>query len=163
VIPAGYSEARPPAPSAESAGAPPASPQSWWTFLIVAFGFGFSLLRGTGVGAERTQTGAGRSYGLRLYQLPLDEGQFVPSSRGRLGDEGLRAAGTLHRRLRRTIRQNQDLELARFNTVAIPFYATVDPDEKVHATFPGLTKNPQEYFAFLRKSAKPDEAAEVIR
>lgn len=60
-------------------------------------------------------------------------------------------------------RQNQDLELSRFNTVAIPFYPTLDPDEKVLATVPGLTKNPREYFAFLRKSAKPDEAAEVIR
>jgi thiol:disulfide interchange protein len=60
-------------------------------------------------------------------------------------------------------RQNQDLELSRFNTVAIPSYATLDPDEKVLATVPGLTKNPREYFAFLRKSAKPDEAAEVIR
>ena len=56
-------------------------------------------------------------------------------------------------------RQNQDLEVSRFNTVAIPFYATLDPDEKVLATFLGLTKNPQEYFAFLRRSAKPDEAA----
>jgi thiol:disulfide interchange protein DsbD len=60
-------------------------------------------------------------------------------------------------------RQNQDREFSRFNTVAIPYYATLDPDEKVLTTFPGLTRNPQEYFAFLRKSAKPDEAAEVIR
>ena len=33
---------------------------------------------------------------------------------------------------------NQKLELAKFNTVAEPFYAILDPDEKVIATFPGL-------------------------
>ena len=32
---------------------------------------------------------------------------------------------------------NQKLQLAKFNTVAIPFYAILDPDEKVVATFPG--------------------------
>jgi thiol:disulfide interchange protein DsbD len=50
-------------------------------------------------------------------------------------------------------RQNQTLELSKFNTVAIPFYATLDPDENVVATFPGLTKAPKEYLAFLRSSA----------
>jgi thiol:disulfide interchange protein DsbD len=40
-------------------------------------------------------------------------------------------------------RQNQDREFSRFNTVAIPYYATLDPDEKVLTTFPGLTRNPQ--------------------
>jgi len=52
-------------------------------------------------------------------------------------------------------RQNQTLELSKFNTVAIPFYATLDPDENVVATFPGLTKAPKEYLAFLRSSATP--------
>ena len=55
-------------------------------------------------------------------------------------------------------KQNQDLELARFNTVAIPFYAIIDPDEKVVATFPGLTKDPREYLAFLQKGARPASA-----
>jgi thiol:disulfide interchange protein DsbD len=47
--------------------------------------------------------------------------------------------------------ENQKLQLARFNTVAIPYYAILDPDEKVIATFPGLTKDPAEYLAFLGK------------
>ncbi len=37
---------------------------------------------------------------------------------------------------------NQKLQLAKFNTVAIPFYAIVDPDEKVLATFPGSPEIP---------------------
>src|SRR5215472_1287263 len=44
---------------------------------------------------------------------------------------------------------NQKLQLDRFKTVAIPYYAILDPDEKVIATFPGLTKNPSEFLAFL--------------
>jgi len=45
--------------------------------------------------------------------------------------------------------ENQKLQESKFQTVAIPFYAILDPDEKVIATFPGLTKNPGEYLAFL--------------
>jgi thiol:disulfide interchange protein DsbD len=36
---------------------------------------------------------------------------------------------------------NQQLQLKMFNTVAEPYYAILDPDEKVIATFPGLTKD----------------------
>lgn len=46
--------------------------------------------------------------------------------------------------------QNQQMEEKRFGTVAIPFYAIVDPDEKVIATFPGLTRNAQEFAGFLK-------------
>ena len=56
--------------------------------------------------------------------------------------EELRAGGTLHRRHRRGSEENQKLQSRKFKTVAIPFYAILDPDEKVIATFPGLTKNP---------------------
>jgi thiol:disulfide interchange protein DsbD len=38
----------------------------------------------------------------------------------------------------------------KFNTVAIPFYAIVDPDGKPVATFAGLTRNPAEFLAFLQ-------------
>ena len=48
---------------------------------------------------------------------------------------------------------NQKLQLAKFNTVAIPFYAILDPDEKVLATFPGSTSNAAEFLAFLNKPA----------
>jgi thiol:disulfide interchange protein len=46
--------------------------------------------------------------------------------------------------------QNQQLEAKRFGTVAIPFYAIVDPDERTIATFPGLTRNASEFVKFLR-------------
>jgi thiol:disulfide interchange protein len=55
--------------------------------------------------------------------------------------------------------ENQKLELAKFNTVAEPFYAILDPDEKVIATFPGLTKDPVEFLAFLQKGAGAPPAA----
>ena len=47
--------------------------------------------------------------------------------------------------------ENQALQQSRFATVAIPYYAIVDPDGNVVASFPGLTKDPQEFLAFLRK------------
>jgi thiol:disulfide interchange protein len=56
---------------------------------------------------------------------------------------------------------NQKLQLSKFNTVAIPYYAIVDPDDKVVATFPGLTKDSAEYLAFLQKSPAPAPAASV--
>jgi len=54
---------------------------------------------------------------------------------------------------------NQKLQLAKFNTVAIPFYAILDPDEKVVATFAGLTKDPAEFLAFLKKAPAGAPAA----
>ena len=45
---------------------------------------------------------------------------------------------------------NQKLEESKFRTVAIPFYAILDADERVIATFPGLTRNPEEFIAFLK-------------
>ncbi len=53
---------------------------------------------------------------------------------------------------------NQKLELAKFSTVAEPYYAILDPDEKVLATFPGLTRNAQEFLAFLAKGTVPSAA-----
>ncbi|MCS7023633.1 MAG: thioredoxin family protein [Bryobacteraceae bacterium] len=49
-----------------------------------------------------------------------------------------------------TSAKNQDLQNQKFATVAIPFYALLDADEKVIATFPRLTKDPAEFVAFLR-------------
>jgi thiol:disulfide interchange protein DsbD len=48
---------------------------------------------------------------------------------------------------------NQKVELSKFNTVSIPYYAILDPDEKVLATFPGSTGDSAEYLAFLNKPA----------
>jgi thiol:disulfide interchange protein len=41
-----------------------------------------------------------------------------------------------------------------FQTVALPFYAVFEADGKPLATFPGLTRNTQEFVDFLRKSQK---------
>ena len=46
--------------------------------------------------------------------------------------------------------QNQQLEEKKFGTVAIPYYAILDPDERVIATFPGLTRNASEFANFLK-------------
>jgi thiol:disulfide interchange protein DsbD len=46
--------------------------------------------------------------------------------------------------------RNQQLLASKFSTAAIPYYAIVDPNEKVIATFPGLTRDPQEFLAFLQ-------------
>ena len=46
--------------------------------------------------------------------------------------------------------ENQKLQEQKFSTVAIPYYAILDPNENVIATFPGLTKNTGEFLAFLK-------------
>jgi thiol:disulfide interchange protein len=47
---------------------------------------------------------------------------------------------------------NQKLLSEKFATVAIPFYAIVDADGKVIASFAGLTRDPAEFLKFLRAS-----------
>jgi thiol:disulfide interchange protein DsbD len=39
-----------------------------------------------------------------------------------------------------------------FGTVALPLYAVMTPDGKVRATFSGLSRNPAEFIAFLRRA-----------
>ncbi len=46
--------------------------------------------------------------------------------------------------------ENQKLEDEKFQTVAIPYYAVLDPDGKVLATLPGRSTNPQEVLAFVK-------------
>ena len=46
---------------------------------------------------------------------------------------------------------NGKLELAKFQTAAEPFYAIMDPDEKVIATSAGATRDSQAFLAFLKK------------
>jgi thiol:disulfide interchange protein DsbD len=45
---------------------------------------------------------------------------------------------------------NQKLQEAKFQTVAIPYYTIFDADQRVVATFAGLTRNSSDYLAFLR-------------
>ena len=54
--------------------------------------------------------------------------------------------------------KNQKLEDTRFGTASIPFYAILDP-EQVIATFPQLTRNPQEFLAFLESKPGVKTAA----
>jgi thiol:disulfide interchange protein DsbD len=46
--------------------------------------------------------------------------------------------------------KNQKLQESKFATIAIPFYAIVDPDEKVIATWGGIQRDPAQYLAFLK-------------
>ena len=48
-------------------------------------------------------------------------------------------------------RANQEMQNSKFSTIAIPYYAIVGADEKVLASFPGLTRDPKEFLAFLAK------------
>ena len=48
---------------------------------------------------------------------------------------------------------NQRRQQTLFNTVAIPFYAIFDADQKPLASFPGLTKDPDEFARFLKSGS----------
>jgi len=48
--------------------------------------------------------------------------------------------------------RQQQMEQDMFGTVALPFYAVVDGDGKIIASFPGLTRNVPEFVDFLKKS-----------
>jgi thiol:disulfide interchange protein len=47
--------------------------------------------------------------------------------------------------------QNQQLEQSKFQTIAIPYYAILDADGNVIATYPSLTRDAGVYLAFLQK------------
>lgn len=49
--------------------------------------------------------------------------------------------------------ENQKLQDTKFQTVAIPYYALMDGDEKVVATFPGSTRDANEFLNFLKTRA----------
>ena len=51
-------------------------------------------------------------------------------------------------------RKNQDLQEKKFSTVAIPYYALIDGNENVVASFPGLTRKPAEFLAFLAQGTQ---------
>jgi thiol:disulfide interchange protein DsbD len=46
--------------------------------------------------------------------------------------------------------KNQKLEDQKFGTVSIPFYAIMDAEQNVIATFPQLTRNTKEFLSFLQ-------------
>jgi thiol:disulfide interchange protein DsbD len=55
--------------------------------------------------------------------------------------------------------RNQELQNSRFSTIAIPYYVLMDSDEKVVATFPSLTKKPEEFLAFLKSGEQAEAKA----
>jgi thiol:disulfide interchange protein len=55
--------------------------------------------------------------------------------------------------------KNQKLEDRKFSTVSIPFYAILDTNQNTIATFPQLTRNPQEFLSFLKTRAASSERA----
>ena len=50
--------------------------------------------------------------------------------------------------------RQQQMEQDMFGTVALPFYAVVDGDGNIISTFPGLTRNANEFVDFLQKAQK---------
>ncbi len=50
--------------------------------------------------------------------------------------------------------RQQQFQEQTFQTVALPFYAVIEPDGKTVSTFPGLTRNVQEFVDFLQKAGK---------
>jgi Thiol:disulfide interchange protein len=50
--------------------------------------------------------------------------------------------------------RQQQYQEKTFQTVALPFYAVIEPDGQTVATFPGLTRNVQEFVEFLQKAQK---------
>jgi thiol:disulfide interchange protein len=48
--------------------------------------------------------------------------------------------------------QQQAQQQEQFGTVALPLYAVVDGDGNTIATFPGMTRKPEEFLAFLEKA-----------
>ena len=50
--------------------------------------------------------------------------------------------------------RNQELQEQKFSTIAIPYYAILDAEENVIATYAGLTRDPNEFLAFLQTRSR---------
>ncbi len=50
--------------------------------------------------------------------------------------------------------RQQEYQQDTFQTVALPFYAVLNPDGTPIAIFPGLTRDPEEFIDFLRKASE---------
>ena len=46
-------------------------------------------------------------------------------------------------------KENQQYEIDRFGTAALPYYVLLSPDDEIIATFPGLTRDAQKFVDFL--------------
>lgn len=54
--------------------------------------------------------------------------------------------------------ENMRLEQERFGTIALPFYVVLSPSDEVVATFPGLTRNPEEFIDFLDRGLEANRS-----
>jgi thiol:disulfide interchange protein len=59
--------------------------------------------------------------------------------------------------------KNQKLEDQKFGTASIPFYALMDPDQNVIATFPQLTRNSHEFLSFLQTKPASKSQSAMLR
>ncbi len=57
--------------------------------------------------------------------------------------------------------ENQQLEEKTFKTTQIPYYAILDPDQRVIATFPTLTRNVGEFVNFLKSGTATKVASKL--
>ena len=57
--------------------------------------------------------------------------------------------------------ENAKMEEQRYQTVSLPYYVILDPDEHVIAKFDGLTRNAQEFANFLKSATSSKIAAQV--
>jgi len=48
-------------------------------------------------------------------------------------------------------RENQQYEIDRFGTAALPFYVILSPDDDIITTFPGMTRSLDDFLDFLDK------------
>ena len=46
-------------------------------------------------------------------------------------------------------RENQEYEIERFGTAALPYYVILSPENEVITTFPGMTRNLGDFIDFL--------------
>jgi thiol:disulfide interchange protein DsbD len=46
-------------------------------------------------------------------------------------------------------RENQEYEINRFGTAALPYYVILSPENEVIATYPGMTRNLDNFLDFL--------------
>ena len=75
----------------------------------------------------------------KLYPNPQIQAMFQKFSRAKLYTD---------------LPENKDIQLKKFNSVALPLYALIDPkDESVIATIT-YTDSPEEFIAFLNKGLK---------
>ena len=58
--------------------------------------------------------------------------------------------------------KQQALQQAKYQTVALPFYAVVEASGAPVSTFPGLTRNPEQFVTFLRQAHTPATSASLV-